>query len=82
MVELRRFAAHEARAEAESLARRAGLSLQPDGFDLLVEALGADIARIAVEIEKLALYAGNRTISATISPNSCPTPVPLPFFRW
>ena len=64
VVELRRFAAHEARAEAESLARRAGLSLQPDGLDLLVEALGADIARIAVEIEKLALYAGNRTISA------------------
>ena len=64
VVELRRFAAHEARAEAESLARRAGLSLQPDGLDLLVEALGADIARIAVEIEKLALYAGKRTISS------------------
>ena len=31
-----------------------------DALDLLVEALGADIARIAVEIEKLALYAGNR----------------------
>jgi DNA polymerase III subunit delta len=64
VAELRRFAAHEARAEAESLARRAGLSLQPDGLDLLVEALGADIARIAVEIEKLALYAGKRTISS------------------
>ncbi len=64
VVELRRFAPHEARAEAESLARRAGLSLQPDGLDLLVEALGADIARVAVEIEKLALYAGKRTISS------------------
>ena len=31
---------------------------------MLVEALGADIARIAVEIEKLALYAGSRTVSA------------------
>ena len=31
---------------------------------MLVEALGADIARIAVEIEKLALYAGTRTVSA------------------
>ena len=63
VVELRRFAAHEARAESEALARRAGLSIQPEALDLLVEALGADIARIAVEIEKLALYAGERTIS-------------------
>jgi DNA polymerase-3 subunit delta len=64
IVELRRFAAHEARAEAESLARRAGFSIEPAALDLLVEALGADIARIAVEIEKLALYAGKRSISS------------------
>jgi DNA polymerase-3 subunit delta len=64
VVELRCFAAHEARAEGESLARRAALSIQPEALDVLVEALGADIARIAVEIEKLALYAGSRTISA------------------
>jgi DNA polymerase-3 subunit delta len=64
VVELRCFAAHEARAEGELLARRAGLAIQPEALDVLVEALGADIARIAVEIEKLALYAGNRTISA------------------
>ena len=64
VVELRRFAAHEARAEGESLARRAGLSIQPAALDVLVESLGADIARIAVEIEKLALYAGTRTVSA------------------
>jgi DNA polymerase-3 subunit delta len=64
VVELRCFAAHEARAEGESLARRAGLSIQSEALDVLVEALGADVARIAVEIEKLALYAGNRTISA------------------
>jgi DNA polymerase-3 subunit delta len=63
-VELRRFSAHEAHAEGESLARRAGLAIQPDALDVLVEALGADIARIAVEIEKLALYAGTRTVSA------------------
>jgi DNA polymerase-3 subunit delta len=63
VVELRRFAAHEARAEAEALARRAGFSIDPAALDLLVEALGADIARIAVEVEKLALYAGTRTIS-------------------
>jgi DNA polymerase-3 subunit delta len=63
VVELRRFAAHEARAEAESLARRAGFSIEPAALELLVEALGADIARIAVEIEKLGLYAGKRTVS-------------------
>jgi DNA polymerase-3 subunit delta len=72
VVELRRFAAHEARAEGESLARRAGLSIQPAALDLLVEALGADIARIAVEIEKLALYAGTRMVSADDIANLVP----------
>ena len=64
VVELRRFAAHEARSEGERLARQAGLSIQPDALDLLVEALGADMARISVEIEKLALYAGARAVTA------------------
>ena len=63
IVELRRFASHEARAEAETLARRGGFRLDSDALDLLVEALGADMARIAVELEKLALYAGNRAIA-------------------
>lgn len=72
VVELRRFAAHEARAEGESLARRAGLSIQPEALDLLVESLGADIARIAVEIEKLALYAGTRTVSTDDIANLVP----------
>jgi DNA polymerase-3 subunit delta len=63
VVELRRFAAHEARAEGDSLARRAGLALEPAALDLLVEALGADVARMAVEIEKLALYAGARAVT-------------------
>ena len=64
VVELRPFPAHEARAEAENLARRAGLAMASDALDLLVEALGADIARIAVEIEKLSLFAGSRAITA------------------
>jgi DNA polymerase-3 subunit delta len=63
VVDLRRFAVHEARAEAESLVRRAGLAIDPAALELLVEALGADVARIAVEVEKLALYAGTRTVS-------------------
>ena len=61
VIELRRHSAHEARLEAESLVKQAGLRMEPDALDLLIEALGADVARIAVEIEKLALYAGSRT---------------------
>ncbi|HJT86571.1 MAG TPA: DNA polymerase III subunit delta, partial [Bryobacteraceae bacterium] len=62
VVELRRFAPHEARSEAEALARRAGFRIDPAAMELLVDALGADIARIAVEIEKIALFAGNRAV--------------------
>lgn len=62
MVELHKFSVQDARAETGSLAKRAGFRLAPEALDLLVEALGADVARIAVEIEKLALYAGNRVI--------------------
>lgn len=62
VVELRRFSAQDARAEAESLVRQAKFRIEPGALELLVEALGADVARIAVEIEKLSLYAGDRTI--------------------
>jgi len=61
-VELRRFAPHEARAEAEALLRRAGMQLDPEALDLLIESLGADVARIAVEIEKLALFSGQKPV--------------------
>ncbi|HTS65585.1 MAG TPA: DNA polymerase III subunit delta [Candidatus Acidoferrales bacterium] len=63
VIELHRYSAVDARAEAEVLARQAGFRIEAEALDLLVEALGADIARIAVEIEKLALFAGNRTVS-------------------
>jgi DNA polymerase-3 subunit delta len=63
VVELRRLAAHDARREAESLAAQAGLRLDAAAFDMLVEALAADLARISVEVEKLALYAGNRKLT-------------------
>jgi len=62
VVELRRFSVQDARAEAEALARRAGLRIDPAALDLLVEALGADVARVAVEIEKLSLFAGARAV--------------------
>lgn len=62
VVELRRFSVQDARAEAEALASRASLRMNPDALDLLVEALGADVARVAVEIEKLSLFAGARPV--------------------
>ena len=62
VVELRRYSSREARKEGESLARRAGVRMDSETLDLLVEALGADIARISVEIEKLSLYAGSRDV--------------------
>jgi len=63
VVELRRFGSREAREEAEALVRRAGFRMEAEAIELLVDALGADIARIAVEIEKLALYAGSRAVT-------------------
>jgi len=48
----------QARQFAEKLARRAGLNIGPAELDLLVEALGAEAARISAEIDKLRLYAG------------------------
>jgi DNA polymerase-3 subunit delta len=62
VVELRPFAAHDARREAESLIRAANFKMDPAALDLLVEALGADMGRIAIEIEKLALFAGERAV--------------------
>ena len=63
VVELERYSAHEARQEAEALVRKAGFRLDAESLDLLVEALGADIARIAIEIEKLSLFARDRQVT-------------------
>jgi DNA polymerase-3 subunit delta len=62
-VEFRRASADEAYREAATLARRAGLSIDPATLDLLVEALAADLTRIAVEVEKLALYSQGRPVT-------------------
>lgn len=56
VVEFRRFSADEARGELDRIARAAGVKLDPAAAEALVEALGADVSRIAVEIEKLSLY--------------------------
>src|SRR5712692_2757614 len=56
-VELRRLSMDDARAEAHELAKNSRVEIEPEALDLLVEALGADVARVAVEIEKLSLFA-------------------------
>jgi DNA polymerase-3 subunit delta len=56
MVEFRRYAPEEARLEVERLARAMKIVLEPAAAEALVEALAADVARIAVELEKLQLY--------------------------
>lgn len=63
VVELRAYSSADARREAEALARRAGFRMEPAALDLLVEALAANIARISVEIDKLALFANGREIT-------------------
>ncbi|HWF08512.1 MAG TPA: DNA polymerase III subunit delta [Bryobacteraceae bacterium] len=56
VVEFRAFSTDEARMELDRIARAAGVRLDAAAAEALVEALAADVARIAVEIEKLSLY--------------------------
>ncbi len=56
VVEFRRFSPEEARGELDRIARAANVKLDAAASEALVEALAADVARIAVEIEKLSLY--------------------------
>ena len=56
VVEFRRFTVDEARQELDRMARAAKIVLEPAAADALVEALAADVGRIAVELEKLQLY--------------------------
>jgi DNA polymerase-3 subunit delta len=64
-VEFKPFTPEAARALTQSLAKQAGLQLGLVELALLLEATGGDVARIAVEIEKLFLYVGPaRKVSA------------------
>ncbi|MES1258676.1 MAG: DNA polymerase III subunit delta, partial [Acidobacteriota bacterium] len=56
VVEFRRFTVDEARAELDRIARATNVKLDPAAAEALVEALAADVGRIAVELEKLSLY--------------------------
>jgi DNA polymerase III subunit delta len=76
VVELRRFSTVDARREAEALVARAGFRMAEEALDLLVDSLGADIARIAVEIEKLALFAGSRPAGTPVGVDDIAALVP------
>jgi len=56
VVEFPRFRSDEARIELDRLAKAANVKFDAAAAEALVEALAADVARIAVEIEKLSLY--------------------------
>lgn len=58
IVEFWPYTAEAARQLAKDLASQAGLKIGLAEIGLLVEALAADASRIAVEIEKLSLFAG------------------------
>jgi DNA polymerase-3 subunit delta len=63
VVELAPYSPDDARREAQSIAKRLNVTLEPAALELLVEALGADIARISTELEKLSLLATGRAIT-------------------
>jgi DNA polymerase-3 subunit delta len=63
VVELTPYAPDDARREAQSIAKRLNVILEPAAMELLVESLGADIARIATELEKLSLLSPGRAIT-------------------
>jgi DNA polymerase III subunit delta len=67
-VEFRPFTPEAARSAAQNLAKQAGLQLGLAELALLLEATAGDVARIAVEIEKLRLYtstsSGSRKVTA------------------
>ncbi len=63
VVEFAPYSPDDARREAQSIAKRLGVIIEPAAMELLVEALGADMARIATELEKLSLLAPDRAIT-------------------
>jgi DNA polymerase III subunit delta len=64
VVELKRHSPDEARQEAQAMLRRGSVTMERGALEILVESLGADVARLATEIDKLSLFAANgRTIT-------------------
>jgi DNA polymerase-3 subunit delta len=64
VVEFAPYSPDDARRETQALARRLTITIEPRAMDMLVEALGADMARISTELEKLSLLGpGTRAIT-------------------
>ncbi len=63
-VEFRPYAPEAARALAQRLAKERGLQLGLAELALLLDATAGDAGRLANEIEKLSLYAGDRKVTA------------------
>jgi DNA polymerase-3 subunit delta len=63
-VEFRHYTPESARSMAQGLAKQAGLQLGLAELALLLEATAGDVARIAIEVEKLKLFAGDRKVTA------------------
>jgi DNA polymerase-3 subunit delta len=55
-VEFKRHTPDEARQEAQAMLRRAQVTILPSALEMLIESLGADVARLFTEIEKLSLF--------------------------
>ena len=70
VVEFQPFSLDEARMETDRIAKAANVKLDAAAAEALVEALAGDVGRIAVEIEKLALY--GKPVSAEDLPNLVP----------
>lgn len=62
-VEFRPYTVESARRVAQDLAREARLQIGTAKLGLLIETLAGDVSRIANEIEKLSLYAGDRKVT-------------------
>jgi len=62
-VEFRPYSLEASRAVAREIAREKALNIGVAEIGLLVEVLGGDASRIAAEIEKLSLYAGERKVT-------------------
>ncbi len=59
VVEFKRFSSDDARLQLMAMAKQRNLKIDPGAAAMLVESLGADLARISVELEKLSLFAGD-----------------------
>lgn len=76
VVEFEPYSPDDARHEAQAIAKRLRVVLEPSATEMLVEALGADISRIATELEKLSLLNTGDTSGRPVTPDDIQALVP------